>query len=121
MFQHGSQFVGGGLERLRFSSSSRASSLDFGTARTCLRNSSNLARGSRFGFGLLLPKGSLPDQLTVGNPLTDDSRRGRHKPRGVGRFAGVEAIGRLVQVAVKVLWFDRVMRPVDHPLEQRPE
>src|SRR5437773_10118307 len=109
----GTQFVGGRLGRsrfLRFSSSRRASSADFGTAKTCLTNSSNMARGSRFGFGLLLPKGFFPDQLAVGDPLADDMRGCSDEPRRVGHFAGVEAIRSLVQVTVKVLRLDRVMR-----------
>jgi hypothetical protein len=118
----GGQFGGRfGCSRFwRFSSSKRASSLALGTAKTCLTNSSNLARGSRLGSGLL-PNGFFPDQLPVGDPLANDSRRGRYEPRGVRRFARVEAICRLVQVAVKVLGINGMVSPEDHALEQRPE
>ncbi len=120
----GQRLVGGRLMRsrfVRFPSFRRASSSAFGTARTCFTNSSNLARGSRFGFGVVLPKGFLPDQLPVGDSLPDDSRGCGDKPRRVRHLARVEAIRSLVQIAVKVLGIDGVMSPVDHPLEQRPE
>src|SRR5713101_6797498 len=118
------QFDGGRLGRSRFlclSSSSRASSSAFGTAKTCLINSSNLARGTFGEPGLLLPKVFLPDQLAVGYPLADDARGCSDEPRRVRCFAGVEAIRCLVQVAVEVFGINRVVGSVDHPLEQRPE
>jgi len=118
------QFVGGRLGRsrfLRFSSSRRASSSALGTARTCFTNSSNLARETFGDPGLLLAKGVLPDQLPVGDSPSDDPRRGGNEPRGIGKLARVEAIRRLVQIAVKVLGIDGVVSPVNHPLEQRPE
>jgi hypothetical protein len=114
---------GGRLVRfLRFSSSSRASRSALGTARTCLTNSSNLARGN-FGdpAGLLLAKGVLPDQLAVGDPLADNACCSRDESRSVGKLTRVEAVSGFVQVAVQVLGFDGVVSPVDHPLEQRPE
>lgn len=95
---HSPQFAGGRLGRLaRFPWFRRASSSVFGTAKTRLTNSSNLARGTLGDPGLLPAKGVLPDQLAVGDPLSNDSGGSRNKPRGVGSFTGIEAVSRLVQ------------------------
>jgi hypothetical protein len=98
----------------------RASRSLLGTAKMRFTNSSNLARAA-FWSGLLLANGILPDELTVGDPLADDAGSGRGEARRLRNLAAIEPRRGLGQVAVQVLGVDRVVGPVDHPLEQGPD